>query len=383
MPGFAPEAWRFLFFTAVVLLTNAAMWLYFQLLAVACATDTEAQNIAAFSTLVLATLAGFMIPLAQVKSWFLWLYYLSPISYAFRALSVCEFSSPSYGGLGSHYLEFVGFDANSNWEGYGVLYLAGFSMVMLVLFTLAIRMIRWPEKFAAVAPGSGAPSPPSPSPRGSHVVPVGSLTAGPSTLHPQLQRDTRAATVTLAFRDLCYKVDGPGQHHEYGLTLLQGINGIARPGTVTALMGSSGAGKTTLLDVLAFRKNTGQVSGEILLNGHPTDKATIGRITGYIEQMDVHSPASTVVEALRFSARLRLPRLTPDSVVEETVQRVLDLLELRPLATQLIGTKGAGLSVEQAKRVTIGVELVTNPAILFLDEPTSGLDSRAALVVMK
>ena len=61
------------------------------------------------------------------------------------------------------------------------------------------------------------------------------------------------------------------------------------------------------------------------------------------------------------------------SVQKEAIgQAVLDLLELRPLARQLIGVKGAGLSVEQVKRVTIGVELVTNPSVLFLDEPTSG-----------
>jgi energy-coupling factor transporter ATP-binding protein EcfA2 len=63
---------------------------------------------------------------------------------------------------------------------------------------------------------------------------------------------------------------------------------------------------------------------------------------------------------------------------------VLKLLELENIANQIIGIVGqGGLSVEQRKRVTIGVELVANPSIIFLDEPTSGLDSRAAAVVMR
>jgi ABC-type multidrug transport system ATPase subunit len=61
------------------------------------------------------------------------------------------------------------------------------------------------------------------------------------------------------------------------------------------------------------------------------------------------------------------------------VDTIIDLLELHDLEHTLIGRVGAGLSVEQRKRVTIGVELVSKPSILiFLDEPTSGLDGQAA-----
>lgn len=84
-------------------------------------------------------------------------------------------------------------------------------------------------------------------------------------------------------------------------------------------------------------------------------------------------------EALEFSALLRQTRDTPKEEKLAYVDTIIDLLELHDLENTLIGTVGAGLSVEQRKRVTIGVELVSKPSILiFLDEPTSGLDGQAA-----
>ena len=66
------------------------------------------------------------------------------------------------------------------------------------------------------------------------------------------------------------------------------------------------------------------------------------------------------------------------------VEEVMDLVELHPLRHALVGLPGVdGLSTEQRKRLTIAVELVANPSIIFMDEPTSGLDARAAAIVMR
>ncbi|KAK9826285.1 hypothetical protein WJX74_005739 [Apatococcus lobatus] len=168
------------------------------------------------------------------------------------------------------------------------------------------------------------------------------------------------------------------------LQLLNDINGCFSPGILSCLMGVSGAGKTTLMDVLACRKTGGRIEGEVLVNGHPQEAATFARISGYVEQFDVHSPQTTVHEALMFSARCRLSREHDNDTVLHFVEEVENLVELMPLRDALVGAPGVnGLSVEQRKRLTIAVELVANPAIVFMDEPTSGLDARAAAVVMR
>ncbi|KAG7396268.1 hypothetical protein PHYBOEH_002535 [Phytophthora boehmeriae] len=143
-------------------------------------------------------------------------------------------------------------------------------------------------------------------------------------------------------------------------------------------MGSSGAGKTTLMDVIAGRKTGGQIRGQILLNGYPATDLTIRRATGYCEQMDIHSDASTFREALTFSAFLRQDADVPDSQKYDSVNECLELLDLHSIADQII----RGSSSEQMKRLTIGVELAAQPSVLFLDEPTSGLDARSAKLIM-
>ncbi|KAF1991282.1 ABC transporter [Aulographum hederae CBS 113979] len=167
------------------------------------------------------------------------------------------------------------------------------------------------------------------------------------------------------------------------LRLLKDIFGYVKPGELTALMGASGAGKTTLLDVLASRKNIGVITGEKLVDGVAPGIA-FQRGTSYAEQLDVHEPAQTVREALRFSADLRQSVDVPQSEKYAYVEEVIALLEMEDIADAIIGEPESGLAVEQRKRVTIGVELAAKPELLlFLDEPTSGLDSQSAFNIVR
>lgn len=92
------------------------------------------------------------------------------------------------------------------------------------------------------------------------------------------------------------------------LQLLSSVSGVFSPGVLTALVGSSGAGKTTLMDVLAGRKTGGYIEGDIKISGYPKEQSTFARISGYVEQNDIHSPQVTVEESLWFSSALRLPK---------------------------------------------------------------------------
>ncbi|KAM0933651.1 putative ABC-type xenobiotic transporter [Dioscorea sansibarensis] len=195
--------------------------------------------------------------------------------------------------------------------------------------------------------------------------------------------------LSMSFDEVNYFVDMPAEMKEQGVTedklqLLRDVTGSFRPGVLTALMGVSGAGKTTLMDVLAGRKTGGYIAGDIRISGYPKNQATFARISGYCEQNDIHSPQVTVRESLIYSAFLRLPKEVTDEEKMKFVDEVMELVELDNIKDAIVGLPGVtGLSTEQRKRLTIAVELVANPSIIFMDEPTSGLDARAAAIVMR
>ncbi|ONH93121.1 hypothetical protein PRUPE_8G214400 [Prunus persica] len=194
---------------------------------------------------------------------------------------------------------------------------------------------------------------------------------------------------SITFDKITYSVDMPQSMKNQGvvedkLVLLKCVSGAFRPGVLTALMGVSGAGKTTLMDVLAGRKTRGYIEGNISVSGYPKKQDSFARISGYCEQNDIHSPYVTVYESLMYSAWLRLSTKISSGTRKMFVDEVMGLVELNPLRQALVGLSGeSGLSTEQRKRLTIAVELVANPSVIFMDEPTSGLDARAAAIVMR
>ncbi|GFP80385.1 pleiotropic drug resistance protein 3 [Phtheirospermum japonicum] len=186
--------------------------------------------------------------------------------------------------------------------------------------------------------------------------------------------------LSMVFQDVQYYVETPMKR----LQLLCDVTGAFKPGILTALMGVSGAGKTTLLDILSGRKTSGTIEGEIRIGGYPKVQSTFARISGYCEQTDIHSPQITVEESVIFSAWLRLDPQIDYKTKYKFIKQVLETIELDGIKDSLVGVPGVdGLSTEQRKRLTIAVELVANPSIIFMDEPTTGLDARAAAIVMR
>ncbi|KAI3991101.1 hypothetical protein MKX01_041320 [Papaver californicum] len=101
-------------------------------------------------------------------------------------------------------------------------------------------------------------------------------------------------------------------------------------------------------------------------------------------QDDLLYPMLTVQETLMFSAEFRLPRILSKSKKLERVQDVIDELGLRDAAETIIGDEGQrGISEGERRHVSIGVDIIHDPILLFLDEPTSGLDSSCAFMVVK
>lgn len=129
------------------------------------------------------------------------------------------------------------------------------------------------------------------------------------------------------------------------------------------------------MDVIALRKNTGKVQGNVYVNGFPRDPQSFRRCSGYVEQFDIQSPQLTVRETVLFSGRLRLDatKVRSENQKKRYCDLVLQTLELTPLADSLVGSaEEGGLSFEQKKRLSIAVELAASPSILFLDEVGDG-----------
>ena len=192
-----------------------------------------------------------------------------------------------------------------------------------------------------------------------------------------MQNDTTVdEQVALTFKDLTYSVDlGKKQGTK---VILDGISGCFKPGRLTALFGASGCGKTSLMDVLARRKNTGTIEGEIRFAGAPCNKENTKHLCGYVEQFDNLVEVLTVEQMLMYTAELKLPALTRAQQLERC-EEVISQLRLQECRKTVIGGElVTGISGGQKKRVNIGLSLITRPPILFLDEPTTGLDSAMA-----
>ncbi|KAF7811398.1 ABC transporter G family member 6-like [Senna tora] len=167
-------------------------------------------------------------------------------------------------------------------------------------------------------------------------------------------------------------------------TLLDDISGEARDGEIVAVMGASGSGKSTLIDALANRIAKGSLKGSVTLNGEAMNSRLLKVISAYVMQDDLLFPMLTVEETLMFAADFRLPRTLSKSKKKMRVQALIDQLGLRNAANTVIGDEGhRGVSGGERRRVSIGIDIIHDPIILFLDEPTSGLDSTSAFMVVK
>ncbi|PON65460.1 ABC transporter-like [Trema orientale] len=167
-------------------------------------------------------------------------------------------------------------------------------------------------------------------------------------------------------------------------TILNDISGQAYDGEILALLGASGSGKTTLIDALANRIERGSLKGTVTLNGEFLASRISKAIIGYVMQDDLLYPMLTVEETLSFAAEFRLPRTLSKSKKKARVRALIDQLGLRNAVNTMIGDEAhRGISGGERRRVSIGLDVIHEPILLFLDEPTSGLDSTSAFMVVK
>jgi ABC-type multidrug transport system ATPase subunit/ABC-type multidrug transport system permease subunit len=407
MTGLVRSPGAFFTFVVVIITGYLSMTLFFRTVGCLCPDFDYAIKFAAVIITMFVLTSGYIIQYQSQQVWLRWIFYINALGLGFSAMMMNEFmrltmrctssslvpSGPGYGDIdhqvctlsgsqagsaevsGTAYVK-TGFDYDPTdlWRNFGII------VVLCVFFLFCNVVFGETVKF-----GAG----------GRTVTYYVKENAERKELNQKLQdrkrrRQTKqdagdsselniTSKAVLTWENLTYDVPVPAGQRR----LLNDVFGYVRPGQLTALMGASGAGKTTLLDVLAARKNIGVIGGDILVDGQ---KPGIGfqRGTSYAEQLDVHESTQTVREALRFSADLRQPYEVPRDQKHAYVEEILCLLELENLADAIIGNPESGLSVEERKRVTIGVELAAKPQLLlFLDEPTSGLDSQSAFNIVR
>ena len=166
-------------------------------------------------------------------------------------------------------------------------------------------------------------------------------------------------------------------------TIIKNVSGIVRPGEFLAIMGPSGAGKTSLLNALSgkYQKNLLKVSGKVVINGRLIESVNYKAMIGFVPQDDVLVEFMTTRECLEFSAKMTTDTNAQER--KELVDEVIEELGLTGCADRIIGgTVVRGISGGEKKRVSLGVEMIFNPSVIFLDEPTTGLDSFTAASII-
>ncbi|KAF4536112.1 ABC transporter-like protein [Lasiodiplodia theobromae] len=163
-------------------------------------------------------------------------------------------------------------------------------------------------------------------------------------------------------------------------TILHDVSADMPSGTLTAIIGGSGSGKTTLLNLMSNRMHGRRlhISGATLFNGHDL-RGDLSAVSAYVMQTDVLQPTLTVRETLQYAADLRLPASVDKDERRRVVDEVILELGLKEAADTRIGNNvHKGCSGGEKRRTSIGVQLLSNPSVLFLDEPTTGLDATSA-----
>jgi ABC-type multidrug transport system ATPase subunit/pSer/pThr/pTyr-binding forkhead associated (FHA) protein len=193
----------------------------------------------------------------------------------------------------------------------------------------------------------------------------------------RMEQESDGSRIRISCRSL--RVEAKDFDTGMPIRLLDDISLAIEPCEFVGLLGPSGAGKSTLMDAMNGSRRAQQ--GQVLFNSADLYRefASLRSSIGYVPQEDILHRQLTIKECLYYAARLRLPDDFQETDIWEQVNETIRVLELTDRADLSI----AQLSGGQRKRVSLGIELLSKPALLFVDEPTAGQDPRTEMKMMQ
>ncbi|MCJ1398732.1 hypothetical protein MMC11_001933 [Xylographa trunciseda] len=391
MVGFRHDASQFFIFFAVELLGHYIA-VTLATLAVAISRDfTGAVLIANMNFTLQSMCSGFFVQSNQIPVWVRWLKYTAYVWYTNGALSANEFLSHTSSPYGQFYdcpvpggptnpacLEYTGafiFAAlgyPDNWLWRPIVILTAFVIAFLIGSGVILRY--WKVEMSISKARSSEED----------------TSVGKEQIRTRSIEEVRTVNIELNALTLDIQKRKPWGSKAAKISILKSINATFEPGTLNVIMGPSGSGKTSLLNLMAARLYSNfttryQVGGTMMYGGSIPSEDVIRSVASYVCQDDDALLATlTVRETLHFAAGLRLPTWMSKAEKKRRAEEVLVKLGLRDCANNLVGNDMIkGISGGEKRRVTIAIQVLTDPRILLLDEPTSGLDAFTASSIVE
>ncbi|ETS73519.1 hypothetical protein PFICI_14465 [Pestalotiopsis fici W106-1] len=379
MVGFDREAGKFFTFFSIILL-NHYIAIMLAMTAVAAVRHFPGASLIGNLAYTLQSMAcGYFIQSNTIPVYVRWLKYATYTYYAFGGLCGNEFENNFYncpleGGAdnpgcasytGAYIMDNLGFP--KNWIARPILAMVGFVGLFLITSWVGLAYLRV-EMTIARARNSDK-----------------DLSLGKEKMNAVPTQEVRAIDVGLSDFGLVVDKRSFLGKKQSTKTILNPVNAIFQAGSLNIVMGPSGSGKTSLLNSMALRLNGSfgtryLASGKLTFNGAVPSDSVIRSVVSYVSQDDdALLPSLTVRETLRFAAGLRLPSWMSKRQKYDRAEEVLLKMGLKDCANNLVGSDLIkGISGGEKRRVSIAVQILTDPRVLLLDEPTSGLDAFTA-----
>ncbi|KIX01062.1 uncharacterized protein Z518_10128 [Rhinocladiella mackenziei CBS 650.93] len=383
MAGFRADANQFFTFFAIQLLLHMIA-VNLATVCVALHRQFMIASLIANLTFTLQTMGcGFFINTRSIALWLRWIKWTAYVFYAFGALCTNEFAGhfydcPSPGGpqdpvckeyTGTYIL--ASLDLPSNWLWRPIVVLFGFGLFFFILSGVILQVIATEVEMAKTHESKA--------------------TYSTESLHHTARSEDENGAITVALDQFGLEVESKRLFKSNrAKRIFHPISTTFEPGVLNVIMGPSGSGKSSCLNAMARRLHGSPLlkyssSGRMLLNGSTATDDVITSICSYVPQDDCGLlPSLTVRETLHFAARLRLPSFLSHEQKVRRAESVLLKLGLKDCADTLIGSDMVkGISGGERRRVSIGIQILTDPRVLLLDEPTSGLDAFTAFSIIE